>query len=157
MNVTKHFSPREFQSPDGVEYPAPLIDVALFPLASSIELIRYVAGDKPVTIVSGFRTPAMNTGRHKSPRSRHLVGEAADIFIPGVSTAVLLRIVLRLRGLGLPWPYTYYGIGAYRDMRSVHIDIRRDNKSLWYGADGPNKSIGEAELLALAATNPLWA
>lgn len=55
---------------------------ALRALCTSIlEPIREHVGG-PVTVVSGYRSPALNAAVGGSPRSQHLRGEAADIHLP---------------------------------------------------------------------------
>ena len=55
-----------------------------------LEPIRAHFG-KPVTVNSGYRSPAVNRAVGSSPTSQHGMGQAADIEIPGVSNLDLAR------------------------------------------------------------------
>lgn len=46
---------------------------------------------KPVTVNSGYRSPAVNAAVGSKPTSQHAKGEAADIEVPGVANAALAR------------------------------------------------------------------
>ena len=75
-----HFKVREFACKDGSD------PVFVSPrLAGVLEAIRTHFG-APVTITSGYRTPAHNAAtRGSSPRSQHLYGLAADIQVEGAA------------------------------------------------------------------------
>ena len=113
-----HFKVREFACKDGSD------PVFVSPrLAGVLEAIRTHFG-APVTITSGYRTPAHNAAtRGSSPRSQHLYGLAADIQVEGaVPTAVAAYAETLLPDAG--------GIGIYDTF--THIDVR-PQKSRWRG------------------------
>lgn len=55
--------------------------------------------DRPITINSGFRSPAVNQAVGGSRTSQHLRGEAADIVISGMRPSAVLAVI---RQMGLP-------------------------------------------------------
>lgn len=72
-DLSPHFSRHEFDSPDGVRAaPDPR-------LLACLERLRRLCGNKPLRIVSGFRTPAYNRKVGGARRSQHLYNRAADI------------------------------------------------------------------------------
>lgn len=113
-----HFKVREFACKDGSD------PVFVSPrLADVLEAIRTHFG-APVTITSGYRTPAHNAAtRGSSPRSQHLYGLAADIQVEGaVPDAVAAYAETLLPDAG--------GIGIYDTF--THIDVR-SQKNRWRG------------------------
>lgn len=113
-----HFKVREFACKDGSD------PVFVSPrLAGVLEAIRTHFG-APVTITSGYRTPAHNAAtRGSSPRSQHLYGLAADIQVEGaVPDAVAAYAETLLPDAG--------GIGIYDTF--THIDVR-SQKNRWRG------------------------
>lgn len=68
-----------------------------------------------IEITSGFRTLATNGASEGAAKnSMHLVGKAADIVIPGVSSAVLGAMAKQFNGAG--------GVGIYLNRGFVHVD-----------------------------------
>lgn len=49
--------------------------------------------DMPITITSGYRSPAVNTAIGGAAGSQHTRGEAADIHVPGLSLDDLYEII----------------------------------------------------------------
>lgn len=95
-------------------------------------------GGRPVRVVSGFRpySPSQYT-----PDSRHNLGHAIDLTIPGVPNAVLRDFCRTL-------PKT--GCGYYPNSSFVHMDVR-DTSAYWVDFAGP----GEPPRYATAAgTDP---
>lgn len=85
---------------------------------------------KPVTVTSGYRTPAYNKKVGGAAYSQHCCGRAADIRVPGVPVETLAAYAEKL----LP---DTGGIGRYpvrsgRPTGWVHIDTR-PAKSRWEG------------------------
>jgi uncharacterized protein YcbK (DUF882 family) len=85
--------------------------------------LTYALGrpDTEIDIVCGYRTPWSNEYlRRTTPgvaeHSLHMLGEAIDIRVPGVSTAELRKAAL---GLGRG------GVGYYPESRFVHVDVGR--------------------------------
>jgi len=112
---TKHFNEKEFACKG-------CGDVRLdTELLAVLELVRQVTG-KPVTITSGYRSPAHNKAVGGAPRSKHILGIAADITVEGYTP----REVYDLLDKTFP---NYYGIGLYSGW--VHIDVRK-TKARWH-------------------------
>lgn len=70
--------------------------------------------DKPITIVSGYRSPEYNKKINGSPKSQHLKGRAVDIKVHGVSPEEAARAAIELG---------FKGIGIYNTF--THLDIRQ--------------------------------
>ena len=122
MPITEHFSLGEFESHDSVPYPAEWISPRLVPLCELLEQIRYGCGDKPVEVVSGFRTLEHNTAVGGEENSYHMKGMAADIRIADVPAALVHMTIMRLYRAGkLPM---LGGLGKYLASNFCHIDIR---------------------------------
>jgi uncharacterized protein YcbK (DUF882 family) len=91
--------------------------------------------DRPIQIVSGFRAPPFG-----APHSKHFKGQAIDLRIPGVRTAVLRDYIWR--------EHHEVGVGFYQRENFVHMDSRPgEQDSAWTGSDegGPQEY------------NPRWA
>jgi uncharacterized protein YcbK (DUF882 family) len=54
---------------------------------------------QPVVVTSGYRTPTLNKRIGGARGSQHTRGEAADIYVPGMSVAVLMD---KIQSLHLP-------------------------------------------------------
>jgi len=116
--LSLNFRLREFASrcgADTVTVDSDLVDV--------LQRMRDELG-VPITINSGFRTPAHNASPRRvqgSPTSQHLTGKAADIVAAGVSTTDLCRAAERaLAAQGIPGNITRY----HTRQNFVHIDVR---------------------------------
>lgn len=94
-------------------------------LVKYLQQIRDYFG-KPVVVSSAYRCSQHNKNIGGATRSRHISGEAADIYINGVAPA---KIAQYAEYLGI------LGIGLYEtnsDGHFVHVDTRT-SKSFWYG------------------------
>jgi hypothetical protein len=82
-----------------------------------VSLLRRVSDHygKPVIVSSGCRTHHGNRRAGGARRSLHLACKAADIKVPGISEAQLLRYVKSLPGRG--------GVGTYCRNSVVHLDV----------------------------------
>lgn len=70
-----------------------------------------------IVIQSGYRTPEHNAKLAKAAKqSQHVLGNAADIHIPGVDTATLTRLAKAI-GVG--------GVGFYPHNGFTHVDVGR--------------------------------
>ena len=108
-NLSAHFAVREFASRDGAD--EILIDMQL---VQQLETIRQHFG-RPVTITSGYRTPAHNAAVGGVSGSYHVKGMAADIAVQGVKSRDVAQYAESLK-IG--------GIGWYEKSNFVHIDTR---------------------------------
>lgn len=75
-DLSPNFSASEFRSRDGAALPD---RSTLLRLVAHLEVLRCIAGNKPLRIVSGHRSPAHNAAVGGASASRHMVGDAADI------------------------------------------------------------------------------
>ena len=118
---TAHFDLSEFHSNDGVEVPF-AIRGNIQKLMTELEMIRSFFLDRPVIIISGFRSPEHNTNQDGVEESKHMCGMAVDIRIPGVSANEVQEGILNLintgfiinGGLGRYNSHTHYDIGPSR-------------------------------------------
>ena len=125
--VSAHFTVEEFACHDGTPYPAEWVADRLAPLCAALEAIRESCGNRPVSILSGYRTPAHNealrdadgSGSGVAKDSQHVVGRAADIVIGGVAPADVHAAVLALDTQGA---IKIGGVGLYQ--KWVHVDVR---------------------------------
>lgn len=93
------------------------IALRLMKLCTSVlELVRAKFG-KAVTILSGYRCPRWNARCGGATRSKHMNGEAADIFIKDQN----LREVYNY---GVKHVLAVGGSEFYEEQRFVHFDIR---------------------------------
>lgn len=126
--ATKHFRFGEFRSPSRT---GSKVDVPrnLWPnlkrLQAALEVVRTACGDRPITIVSGYRTPEYNRAVGGARRSQHMAAQAADIRIAGMSPRDVFRIVdqLQRRDDDACAPRIPPG-GAHAYGTFVHMDIR---------------------------------
>lgn len=134
MTITTHFTAREFMSHDGVQYPPAWIVTRLTPLCLTLETIR-AALERPIVIVSGYRSPAHNAAVGGASASQHMEGRAADIVAVNLSPALVHAEILELFHAGkLP---SLGGLGLYPGW--VHLDIRErvpdSHLARWIGGD----------------------
>jgi len=103
-DLSPHFSRHEFDSHDGaIAHPDP-------DLINALEKLRHLVGDKPLKIVSGYRSAAWNRHVGGANHSQHLFNRAADI-PQGYAT------VEQARESG------FTGVGVC-DEFAVHVDVR---------------------------------
>lgn len=117
LKVSENFRVREFACNDGSD-PVFICRTLPFVLQKVRDHFK-----KPVTINSGYRTPAYNKKVGGAEQSQHLYGRAADITVQGVNPQEVYDYVCAL----LP---ESGGIGLYATF--VHVDTRTD-KSRWKG------------------------
>lgn len=122
---SEHLTWRELCCNDGTPYPEEWRRTKAVVLATEFERIRAHVSDRrhedtPIMVGSGFRTRQWNTDVKGARDSRHVTGEAVDMWTPrGLELAVFADLVLdvvtrpdsTVRGVGIyPW--------------GVHVDIR---------------------------------
>lgn len=115
--LSENFRVREFACSDGSD--------TVFVSGELVEVLQKIRSHfgKPVTIHSGYRTPAYNKKVDGAAYSQHLYGTAADISISGVSPKEVAAFAETLM------PKTG-GIGIYPTF--THVDVRTA-KSRWRG------------------------
>lgn len=124
--ITAHLDSKEFNQParhgfKEEEYPRTLIDSDLKPMGEDIEIIR-AEFNKPVIILSGYRSRAYNNKIGGAKKSQHVLGRAADIQVKGVKAALVHDVILRLYREGKL--KRIRGLGKYPTF--THIDVRLD-------------------------------
>lgn len=111
LRLGPHFVLNEFASGDGADI------VLVHPcLVGLLEVIR-AHFDKPVIINSGYRTPAHNQNVGGSSGSKHMLGLAADIRLPGISPEEVARYAdneLKAGGVGRYSSFTHVDVANYR-------------------------------------------
>lgn len=122
--LSPNFRVREFRCKDGSD--TILISTELVAL---LEEIRQHF-NRPITIVSGYRTPSYNRAIGGASQSQHVLGTAADITISTINPLLICRAAETLLG-------NSGGIGHYVD-RFTHVDVR-NNRSRW-AQDRPGQS-----------------
>lgn len=134
MKITENFHLAEFDQrarhslPES-PYPNEWIEERLRPLCLQLEKLRAYFG-LPITIISGYRSPAYNLKIGGASHSQHMQGRAADIVIPGISAAKVHSMSLRLHAAG---ELVIGGLGEYDGF--THIDIRETDRLIrWRGS-----------------------
>jgi uncharacterized protein YcbK (DUF882 family) len=118
MNISRNFDLSEFACNDGTDVPAEYLPNVIT-LAKNLQVLRDTL-KKPVTINSGYRSPAYNAKIPKaSSKSQHLVAKAADIRVPGLLAIEVYNVILRLIEQG---KMHNGGLGLYDTF--VHYDVR---------------------------------
>jgi uncharacterized protein YcbK (DUF882 family) len=120
MKLTRNFSLAEFACRDGTPVP-PELRANVRTLADQLQVIRDFF-DAPVTIRSGYRTPAYNRSIGGAKNSKHLTADAADIVVAGYTAAEVQRAVAGLMRIGA---VVDGGLGSYRTFTHVDIGPRR--------------------------------
>jgi uncharacterized protein YcbK (DUF882 family) len=105
-DLSAHFSKSEFRD----HRSGAIVDIDTR-LIECLERLRALKGNKPITIVSGYRSPATNRAVGGARNSQHLYGRAADIH-PGYCT-VDEALHCGFSGVG----YSSHG-------QVVHVDVR---------------------------------
>jgi len=144
MQLTPNFSLEEFchsQRADDWDIdnmaPEELIPVCRY-TCEGLERIRAYLGDKPITLLSGFRTSSLNSLIGGAKNSQHMRGEAADFKCPAfgspLTTAMFLEKQMVL--LGIDQLILEYG-------RWVHVSFTKTprHQSLTYTSAGVKSGI----------------
>lgn len=121
--LTTHFNWEEFDCKDGTEVPL-IYRGNLQLLATNLEILRRVI-NRPIKIVSGYRTIAHNKAISGAKLSQHLTASAADIKVKGRTPKEVANMIEKLI---LDGRMSQGGIGVYPTW--VHYDIR-GTKARW--------------------------
>jgi len=125
MQVTKNFKLSELEFSDAI--PPELVANAV-ELLKNLQVIRDHF-QKPIVIISGYRSPARNAAVGGADKSQHLEAKAADIKIAGIPTEEIYNRIDKLIAQGL---VKQGGLGKYIKSGFVHYDIR-GSKARWDG------------------------
>jgi hypothetical protein len=101
-------------------------------LAATLERVRSRLGNKPVSISSGYRCPALNSAVGGSKTSAHMQGLAADFIVPSYGT--VLQTARAVAEAGIDFDQVIYEYGRW-----VHL-----------GLPAPGKA-GRRELLSIGS------
>ena len=131
--LTPHFSVDEFACHDGTPYPEEWVKDRLVPLCNQLEVIRHACGDRPIIVLSGYRTAAYNAGcPGAATASQHIDGNAADIQVEGMAPSDVHRVIIDLDDSG---EIMIGGLGIYTAWN--HVDIRErpadGHLAMWRG------------------------
>lgn len=117
IRIAEYFCLNEFQCPCCKK-------IMLHPLLlQKLKGLRYKIA-QPVIITSGYRCPAYNREVGGVKGSYHLLGMAADIYVPKISLNRLLEITEEIG---------FKGIGFYPEQNFLHVDVRPTRKARWQG------------------------
>ena len=92
-------------------------------LARGYEALRRECGDKPLIVLSGYRTPEHNAAEGGAAHGQHPKGTAVDVAKPphltyGEFVAAAFRAMEKCPEIR--------GIGVYKHGTSIHLDVRLD-------------------------------
>ena len=125
MQVTKNFKLSELEFSDPV--PAEKI-INATELLQNLQIIRDHF-QRPIVIISGYRSPERNAAVGGADKSQHLEAKAADIKIAGVPTEEIYNRIDKLISQG---KIKQGGLGKYIKSGFVHYDVR-GTKARWEG------------------------
>jgi len=123
LQLTTNFKIEEFDCHDGTKVPSSLF-ANVNALAHNLQVLRDHL-NKPIKILSGYRSEAYNKKCGGASRSQHLQAKAADIKVEGFTPEQLKGIIEELQREHF---MKQGGIGLYDDF--LHYDIR-GNAARW--------------------------
>jgi uncharacterized protein YcbK (DUF882 family) len=115
------------------------------------EVYRDVGGEKPIQIISSYRSPATNAMLHRRSTgvarfSQHMLGHAMDLFIPGVPLEQIRFAGLRLQRGGVGFyptsgsPFVHLDTGSIRHWPGMTHDqlakVFPDERTVHMASDG---------------------
>lgn len=128
MKLSEHFTLEELTASEsaarhGIDNtPTPAIAENLRSLAAKLEEVRALLG-RPVTVLSGYRSPALNKAVKGSRTSAHMEGLAADIIAPGYGKT--MDVFERLRSSGIVFDQLIAEFPASPSGGWVHIGMSK--------------------------------
>ena len=120
MQLEKNFSLKEFECKDGTAVPEEYM-CNVEELARNLQILREHI-QRPIIVISGYRSPEYNKRCGGAKRSQHLLAKAADIVIPGIDPLEIRNIIIKLIKEEKMQPG---GVGLYSTF--THYDIRGSN------------------------------
>lgn len=123
MKLTKNFSKSEFDSKDGAVMPDSVLK-NITELAKNIQVLRDEIG-QGIKVNSGYRSPRHNAKIGGATRSQHVIGNASDIVVNGMTPQQVADKIDDLINAG---KMKQGGLKAYRTF--THYDIR-GTKARW--------------------------
>lgn len=103
--------------------PPAIVDTLIL-TADRMEKVRALLGDKPITVLSGYRSPAVNKAVGGSKTSAHMTGHAVDFICPrfGTPAQVAAHLAKHLTGFDQiieefgEWVHVGFGPGKRREL-----------------------------------------
>ena len=125
MKLTPNFSLHEFKCRDGTEVPKEYM-ANVQELAENLQVLRDHI-QKPIIVISGYRSPDYNKKIGGARRSQHMSANAGDIIVNGMSPDEVKAEIVQLIKDG---KMKKGGVGLYTTF--THYDVRGFNRR-WYG------------------------
>jgi uncharacterized protein YcbK (DUF882 family) len=97
MHVSEHFTLEELTHTDHREFdntPNEQERANLGRLATMLERVKEVLGNKPIMINSAFRSKQVNDAVGSKDTSQHRIGCAADIRVPGMTPDEVVKAII---------------------------------------------------------------
>lgn len=109
-------------------------------LANRMENVRSVLGDRPIMVLSGYRSPAVNRAVRGSINSAHMRALACDFICPrfGTPYEVAHELIAKLEYDQIIWEYTWVHIGFDAGMRR-QVLTKLPGKKYMVGLVSPKK------------------
>ena len=123
--LTSNFKLSEFKCRDGTDVPPDMRESVQL-LAENLQVLRDSL-NRPIRVISGYRSPTYNTKIGGAKKSQHMLAKAADIKIKGMSPPEVKAEIEKLIKSG---DMHAGGVGLYTTF--THYDIRGRN-ARWYG------------------------
>lgn len=99
-------------------------------LLTALEALRVIAGNVPIVISSAYRCAIHNAEAGGAAHSEHVQGNAADIFIHGMTAAEMYRKARLVPA------FRNGGIGVALHQGYIHVDVRATPARWCYDATG---------------------
>jgi len=125
MKLTENFSLHEFRCKDGSDVPAEFMN-NVQELADNLQVLRDHI-QKPIIVISGYRSPEYNKKIGGARRSQHMLAKAGDLIVKDMTPSEVKSAILHLIKEG---KMKKGGIGLYTHF--THYDVRGFNRR-WYG------------------------
>ena len=125
MKLTENFSLHEFRCRDGSDVPEEYMD-NVQELSENLQVLRDHI-QKPITVISGYRSPEYNKKIDGARRSQHLLAKAGDLIVKGMKPDEVKEAIVHLIKEGR---MKKGGVGLYTHF--THYDVRGFNRR-WYG------------------------
>jgi len=125
-DLTRNFSLHEFACRDGSAVPLELINNVTL-LAKNLQVLRDHI-QRPITVISGYRSPSYNSKIGGARKSQHMVAKAGDLKVAGMHPDEVRAAILHLIDTG---KMMQGGVGRYTTF--THYDVR-SRKARWSGS-----------------------
>lgn len=134
MNLSEHFTLEELCASEtatrkGIDnVPADVIKDNLATLAAGMEQVRALLGNRPVRILSGYRSASLNAAVGGARNSAHMSGYAADFICPEFGVPLVLVQYLADSSLGFDqciqegtWVHLSFAPAGRREILTAHF------------------------------------